>query len=47
MTMTGPTADTEAAIRSIVEDCVEGWFDGDSVRMTRALHPALVKRCRE
>jgi putative lumazine-binding protein len=36
----------EAAIRSVVLDYVEGWFDGDAARMERALHPELVKRCR-
>ena len=25
-------------------DYFEGWFDGDAVRMERALHPDLVKR---
>ncbi|HTU96922.1 MAG TPA: nuclear transport factor 2 family protein [Solirubrobacteraceae bacterium] len=36
----------EAAIRSVITDYVEGWFDGDVARMERALHPELVKRCR-
>jgi hypothetical protein len=36
----------EAAIRSVVLDYVEGWFDGDAGRMARALHPELAKRCR-
>jgi len=36
----------EAAIRSVVLDYVQGWFDGDAARMERALHPDLVKRCR-
>ena len=27
-------------------DYVEGWFDGDAVRVERALQPELVKRCR-
>jgi hypothetical protein len=34
------------AIRSVVLDYLEGWFDGDARRMRRALHPGLVKRCR-
>ena len=34
----------EAAIVSTVLDYFEGWFDGDAVRMERALHPDLVKR---
>jgi hypothetical protein len=36
----------EDAIRSVVLDYVEGWFEGDADRMKRALHPELVKRCR-
>ena len=36
----------ELAIETVVLDYVEGWFDGDAGRMTRALHPELVKRCR-
>jgi hypothetical protein len=40
-----PSAD-EDAIRAVVLDYVEGWFDGDAARMERALHPELVKRCR-
>ena len=39
-------ADDEDAVRSVVMDYVEGWFDGDAGRMKRALHPELVKRCR-
>ncbi len=34
----------ETAIVSTVLDYFEGWFDGDAVRMTRALHPDLAKR---
>ena len=34
----------EAAIRAAVFDYFEGWFDGDAVRMERALHPRLAKR---
>jgi hypothetical protein len=37
----------EAAIRNTVLDYFEGWFLGDTVRMTRALHPALAKRALE
>ena len=33
----------EAAIRGVVCDYVDGWFDGDAARMERALHPELVK----
>jgi hypothetical protein len=36
----------EDAVRSVVMDYVEGWFEGDARRMERALHPQLVKRCR-
>jgi hypothetical protein len=36
----------EDAIRAVVLDYVEGWFDGDAQRMERALHPELMKRCR-
>jgi len=38
--------DSERAVRSIVMDYVEGWFDGDAARMEQALHPELMKRCR-
>ncbi len=33
----------EAAIRACLLDYFEGWFDGDAVRMDRALHPGLAK----
>src|SRR5687767_4519855 len=33
-----------AAIRAAALDYVEGWYDGNPERMTRALHPELVKR---
>lgn len=36
----------EDAVRSVVLDYVEGWFEGDAGRMKRALHPEQVKRCR-
>jgi Putative lumazine-binding len=39
-------AGDEDAVRSVVLDYVEGWFDGDAGRMERALHPELAKRCR-
>lgn len=35
--------DDAAAIRSCLLDYFEGWFDGDAVRMDRALHPGLAK----
>ena len=34
----------EDAIKSTVSDYFEGWFEGDAVRMDRALHPGLAKR---
>jgi ketosteroid isomerase-like protein len=34
----------EELIRRTVLDYFEGWFDGDSARMERAVHPDLVKR---
>lgn len=37
-------ADDLAAIRATVLDYFEGWFDADSERVRRALHPALAKR---
>jgi hypothetical protein len=36
----------EDAVRAATLDYIEGWFDGNAVRMERALHPELVKRCR-
>jgi hypothetical protein len=38
------TAADSSAIRSTALDYVEGWYDGNPERMTRALHPELVKR---
>jgi len=32
-----------SAIRSTILDYFEGWFDGDAVRIDRALHPGLAK----
>jgi hypothetical protein len=32
------------AIRQTALDYIEGWYEGNVERMTRALHPALVKR---
>jgi Putative lumazine-binding len=39
-----PTAEDIASVRATVLDYFEGWFDGDPVRMDRALHPLLAKR---
>ncbi len=33
-----------SAIRATALDYVEGWYEGNPERMTRALHPELVKR---
>jgi hypothetical protein len=35
--------DAEAVTDTIL-DYFEGWFDGDTARMQRALHPELAKR---
>lgn len=40
-------AQIEKAIVRAVLDYFEGWFDGDAVRMKRALHPGLAKRTLE
>jgi hypothetical protein len=42
--MPEPDSDDEAAIVRAVLDYFEGWYDGDPVRMERALHPDLAKR---
>ena len=34
----------EAAVVACTLDYFQGWFDGDSERMDRVLHPALAKR---
>jgi putative lumazine-binding protein len=38
-----PDEDRAAIVRTVL-DYFEGWFDGDAVRMERALHPDLAKR---
>ena len=38
------TRSDEDAVVATVRDYFEGWFDGDHVRMERALHKDLVKR---
>ena len=40
----GCEADVTAIERAAL-DYMEGWFTGDPVRMRRALHPDLAKRC--
>ena len=39
-----PTSDDVAAVRATVLDYFEGWYDADTARMARALHPLLAKR---
>ena len=39
-----PTAADSAAIRATAADYIEGWYEGDTTRMARAVHPDLVKR---
>ncbi len=41
---TAPSAADSAAIRQAALDYIEGYYTGDAARMTRALHPDLVKR---
>ena len=38
------TAADTAAIRATAEDYVLGWYNGDTTRMARAVHPDLAKR---
>jgi hypothetical protein len=38
------SAADSAAVRSTALDYVEGWYEGNAQRMSRALHPELVKR---
>ena len=38
------TAADSTAIRAAALDYIEGWYSGDPERMSRAVHPALVKR---
>jgi hypothetical protein len=38
------TREDTLGIRAAAMDYIEGWWAGDVERMTRALHPALVKR---
>jgi hypothetical protein len=40
---TEPSPEDLAAVRATTLDYFEGWFDGDPVRMERALHPGLAK----
>ena len=43
-TLAAQAAADSAAIRAVALDYAEGWYTGDSARMTRALHPRLAKR---
>ena len=43
-TASAQSAADSTAIRAAALDYVEGFYDGDAARMTRALHPELVKR---
>jgi hypothetical protein len=38
------SAADSTAIRQAALDYIEGWYQGDAVRMERALHPELAKR---
>ena len=38
------TAADSSAIRATALNYVEGWYDGNAERMSRAVHPELVKR---
>ena len=38
------SAADSAAIRAAAGDYIHGWYEGDSARMSRALHPDLAKR---
>jgi hypothetical protein len=40
---TGPTTDEVAVVQAAL-DYFEGWFEGDTARVERALHPELAKR---
>jgi|SRR5579864_616922 len=39
-----PAPSDETAIKQTALDYIEGWYEGDAVRMERALHPELAKR---
>ena len=41
----GASAEDNAAIKAAALDYMEGWFTGNALRMRRALHPDLMKRC--
>lgn len=39
-----PAPEDRAAIEACARDYIDGWYEGDAVRMERALHPDLAKR---
>ena len=41
----GASPEDMEAIEQAALDYMEGWFTGDAIRMRRALHPDLAKRC--
>ena len=41
---TSSTSSDQVAVITTARDYFEGWFDGDTVRMDRALHSNFVKR---
>jgi putative lumazine-binding protein len=41
---TGPSDADKEAIKQTALDYIEGWYEGNSERMERALHPELAKR---
>ena len=41
---TAQTAADSTAIVATAHDYIDGWYEGDAVRMERALHPHLAKR---
>lgn len=43
-TLSAQSAADSAAIRATALDYIEGYYNADTVRMARALHPDLVKR---
>ena len=42
--LTSTRAQIDAAIRETASDYLDGWNDGDSLRVGRSLHPDLAKR---
>jgi hypothetical protein len=42
--MTTTPNPTTSSIEATLRDYIEGWYEGNAVRMDRSLHPDLVKR---